>query len=113
MHELSVTQSVLDIALREAEKNEAKRIGKIRLVIGDLAGIVDDSVSFYFDLISRGSIAEGATLEFRRVAPRFRCRQCGTGFSPQDRDWRCPSCGAQGGEVVAGRDFYLESIEIE
>ena len=113
MHELAVTQSILDIALSEAEKANAKRITSISLVIGDFAGIVDDSVQFYFDFISQDTLAQNATLSFCRIAARFRCRVCGTEFAPQDQDWSCPSCGAAGGEVIAGREFYIESIEIE
>jgi len=113
MHELAVTQNVLDIVLREAEKAKAKQIKSIQLVIGDLSGIVDDSVRFYFDFISQDTLAQGAVLSFRRIATRFRCRACGTEFSPQDQDWCCPFCGAPAGEVIAGQEFYIESIEVE
>jgi len=113
MHELAVTQSILNIALQEAEKAQATRITDIRLVMGSFCGIVDDSVRFYFDFISQDTLAEGASLSFRRVATRFRCRACGAEFSPEDQDWTCPSCGAVGGEVVAGREFYIEGIEVE
>ena len=113
MHELSVTQSVLDIVLQQADKSHAKKIARIQLVIGDQSGIVDDSVRFCFELISQGTLAEGAALDFRRIATRFRCRACGTEFCPNDQDWLCPSCQATAGEIVAGREFYLESIEIE
>jgi len=113
MHELAVTQSILDIALSEAEKANAKQITTIALVIGEFAGIVDDSVQFYFDFISQDTLAQNATLSFCRIAARFRCRVCGTEFAPQDQDWGCPSCGAAAGEVIAGREFYIESIEIE
>ena len=113
MHELAVTQNILDIALEEAEKANAKRITNIQMVVGSFSGIVDDSVRFYFDFISQNTLAEGAGLTFRRIATRFRCRACGTEFSPQDHDWTCPSCRALGGEVIAGREFFIEGIEIE
>ena len=53
MHELAVTQSILDISLRYAQKANAKRIGVIHLVIGKFSSIVDDSVQFYWDMIGR------------------------------------------------------------
>ena len=113
MHELAVTQSILDIVVKEAEKANASRITDVRLVIGDFAAIVDDSVRFYFDFVSQGTLAEGSTLSFRRIAARLRCRVCSTEFAPQDQDWNCPSCGAVAGEVIAGREFYIEDIEVE
>jgi len=112
MHELAITQSLLSIALEHASRAGAKRITRINLVIGDISSIVDDCVQFYFDFISKDTIAEGATLSFKRVSPRFRCYTCGEEFA-KEADFTCPSCGALGGEVVAGREFFIESIEVE
>ncbi len=113
MHELSVTQSMLDLALEYAGRASAKRIPHINLVIGELSGIVDESVQFYFDFVSKGTLAEGAQLAFERQPARFRCRACGHEFALQDGNWACPACQALGGEFIAGREFYMESIEVE
>jgi hydrogenase nickel incorporation protein HypA/HybF len=114
MHELAVTQRILEIALEHAHQAGAQRIGAIHLVVGDLSSIVDDSVQFYFDYLTPGTIAEGARLTFQRIPPRCRCRECGTEFAPEPGIlWQCPACGAWGGEVLQGREFYIESIEVE
>jgi len=113
MHELSITEDVLRIATQHAKQAQATRVTRINLVVGDLSSIVDDSVQFYFDFLSRGTIAEGARLHFCRIAPRLRCRLCATEFPMRDMDWTCPGCGAVGGDVVSGREFFLESIEVE
>lgn len=114
MHELSVTQSILDIVQRHAERAGAQRIVAINLVIGDLTGFVDDSIQFYFDFLSRDTPAEGAQLVFERIEPRVRCHVCDAEYSPPDsRLWTCPQCDALGGEVIAGREFSVASIEIE
>ncbi len=114
VHEMAVTQSILGIVLRHAKQAGAGRILTIHLVIGDLTGFVDDSIQFYFDFLSRGTLAEGAHLHFERIAPRVRCYTCGIEYAPPDgRLWACPACGALGGEVVAGREFSVASIEIE
>lgn len=114
MHELAVTQSIMEIAERHARQAGAQRILAIRLVIGDLTGFVDDSIQFYFDFLSKGSLAEGARLEFERIGARVRCHACQAEYAPPDsRLWTCPSCGALGGEIVAGKEFYVASIEIE
>jgi hydrogenase nickel incorporation protein HypA/HybF len=114
MHELSVSQSVLDIAVRHAEKAGARRILAVHLVIGDLTGFVDDSIQFYFDFLSRETMAEGAELRFKRVPARVRCHACQSEYTPPDmRLWSCPECGALGGEVVGGREFSVASLEIE
>jgi len=114
MHELAVTQSILEIALRHAEKAGGQRILAINLVIGELTGFVDDSIQFYFDFMSKDTPAHDARLTFERIAPRARCQECGAVYTPPDsRLWTCPECGALGGEVIAGREFSVASIEIE
>jgi hydrogenase nickel incorporation protein HypA/HybF len=112
MHELAITEEILRITLENAESADASRVTDINLVIGDLSSVVDDSVQFYFDFVSPGTPAEGAKLHFRRVAVSLRCHNCAREFTPQGRDWRCPDCDAMGGDVIAGREFYLESIEV-
>lgn len=113
MHELSITQNILDIALRHAVKADATRITRLHLVIGDFSSVVDDSVQFYWDVISRGTIAEGAELRFERVPATLRCLTCEMRFSPDGRDFACPECGSLQVLVVDGDQFYLDSIEVE
>lgn len=113
MHELSVTESLLEIALRHAEEAGAERIVRLNIVIGGLSSIVDESVQFYWDIVSKDTIAEGAELHFERVEGTLRCLACGNTFPISQRDFLCPECG-QGRVVPAGGDdFRLDSIEIE
>ena len=113
MHELSVTQGMLDIALEKAKETQASRIIRINLVIGELSSIVDDCVQFYFDFLSSDSIASGATLSFTRIPMQVRCRNCGLSFSPDKSSWSCPQCGKWDAEIIAGQEFYIDSIEVE
>lgn len=77
MHELSITRSLLDQALAEADKHGAKRISRIRLLLGEGGGVVPDCVQFYFDEMKKGTAAAEAELEFKRVPLRIRCPKCG------------------------------------
>ncbi len=113
MHELSVTQSLLELALRHAERADARRILRLNLVIGDLASIVDESVQFYWDIVSQGTIAEGAELCFERVPGRLRCVTCDHTFPLNGRDYTCPACGQARVVLAGGDEFRLESIEVE
>ena len=114
MHELAVTQSILDIAQRHAAQAGAQRIVAINLTLGELTGFVDDSIQFYFDFLSKDTTAAGAKLNFERIASRIRCFECGTEYTaPDSRLWACPGCDALGGEVIAGREFSVSSIEVE
>ena len=113
MHELAVTQRVLDIALEKAEEAHATRVARINLVIGEMSSIVDDSVQFYFDFLSQDSIASGAALSFERIPMTLRCRQCGHTFTPDSPPWKCPECRHWDMEIVAGQELYIDSIEVE
>jgi hydrogenase nickel incorporation protein HypA/HybF len=113
MHELSITQQLLEVAVNKAAEAEAKTVKRINLVIGDMCGIVDDCMQFYFDIISEDSIARGAELAFRRIPIKVRCLHCGAEFIPRAEDWQCPQCQSYEIEVIAGKELYLESIEVE
>ena len=113
MHEYSITQSMLSLALEKANEAKASKITKINVVLGELSGIVDDCIQFYFDFLSKDTIAAEADLYFQQPAIKLRCRQCEAVFSPRNDDWSCPSCGQQAIGVVSGYECYVESIEVD
>lgn len=113
MHELSVVESILEIAVRHAKQAHAERITQIYLVIGNLSSIVDDSVQFYWDILSSGTIAEGAILNFKRIETRLQCKDCGLKFTPIDTDYSCPDCESIQVIVINGQEFYVEAIDID
>jgi len=113
MHELSITQSMLDLVLEQAEKAEAKEVGKINLVIGEMTGIVGESVQFYFNFLSKGTIAERANISFKVVPTMARCRHCNNSFELKEFDWTCPYCQGKNMEIMAGKELFVESIEVE
>ncbi|MBI5351769.1 MAG: hydrogenase maturation nickel metallochaperone HypA [Chloroflexi bacterium] len=113
MHELAVTQSILDIALRHATQASAKKITSINIVIGEFASIVDDSVQFYWDLLADDTIAKGAQLCFERIAGEMTCTNCQHAFHPKDIDFACPNCGSQFVQITKGDEFRVDSIDVE
>lgn len=131
MHELSITQALVDLTLREAAQAGAQRIARLDLRVGALTGIVPDSVAFYFEILTKDTPAEGAALHFERVMPVARCRQCRAetpiaedrpdGDAPRFAhawlqafaEMTCPACGAQDFELVGGHEFALVSMEVE
>lgn len=115
MHELSVTQSILEIASSHARQADAQRITDIYLVIGDLSSFVDESIRYYWDIISQGTLAQGANLHFERIPARVECEACGTSYALAGMDalMACPQCGSSQMQVTGGREFYVESITVE
>lgn len=113
MHELPITKSILDIALRYAEEAEAERVTDLYLVIGALSSYVDESVQFYWDIISQDTLCEGAQLHFQRLPATLKCLDCGHVYILERELENCPVCHSVRVQVVSGDDFQLESIAIE
>ena len=111
MHELAITQNMLDVVLEEAK--QASRITRISLVVGELSGVEADCVQFYFDFLKKDNAAEEASLDFKLVPAQLRCRDCQVTFNPGTSLWVCPDCRSSNVEIIDGRDCYVESIEVE
>jgi hydrogenase nickel incorporation protein HypA/HybF len=111
MHELSITEGILSIALGAAG---GRRITAVNLVIGDLSSFVDDSVQFYFDILSKGTPAESAVLNFQRLPATATCSACGLVFGVQaPLVPECPQCGSVHLAITGGRELRVESIEVD
>jgi hydrogenase nickel incorporation protein HypA/HybF len=104
---------LLQVALEAAAGAGAKRVIGIDVVIGELTSMIDDSVQFYFDALSRDTPAAGAVLRFRREPAIARCSACG-----HQAEVRpplvptCQGCGAHALTVAGGQAFYVDSIEV-
>ncbi len=112
MHEQSIVASLLSLALEDAKTNNARRIISIKLVVGELTGIEEDAVKFYFGFMAKDTIANGATLEFNITKAQLRCRDCDIIFPRDKLNFNCPECGKKAVEIVGGRELYIESMEI-
>ncbi|MCA9922842.1 MAG: hydrogenase maturation nickel metallochaperone HypA [Anaerolineales bacterium] len=113
MHELPVTESIFDIAKRYGQQANANRITDVYIVIGQLSSIVDDSVQFYWDIITRDTICDGAALHFERIPARLLCLDCNHTYTISQELTPCPQCESIRIKVIAGEEFRLDSIEIE
>ncbi len=103
----------MKIAVEHAEKANARRVTDLHIVIGDLASMVDDSIQFYWDIIARDTIAEQATLHFRRLPAQLQCNTCSEKYQPTEKELICPTCHGIGAKIISGEEFFLESIDVE
>jgi hydrogenase nickel incorporation protein HypA/HybF len=113
MHELSIMQSALSLALDQARQAGAARVHTIRLRIGALSGVVPEALEFAFEALTPGTLAEGAELAVERVPARFWCAMCMREFQSDDMFAECPDCHSLSGELRAGREMELASLEID
>ena len=113
MHELTVTQSILDIALESAEQEGGAKIGRISLIIGEMTGVVEECVRFYFRLISRGTAAEDAELAVRLVPITVRCQGCARPSWSGTRGGRARAAGAPIWTSPGGESLLVEEYRGE
>lgn len=113
MHELSIMDSALTMALEQAQKAGAKRVHVLRLRIGALSGVVPDALQFAFEALAQGTAAEGGELAIEEIPARFWCAQCAREFSSDDMFAECPDCHQFSGDLRAGREMEVASLEIE
>ncbi|MFX4263423.1 hydrogenase maturation nickel metallochaperone HypA [Pelotomaculum propionicicum] len=116
MHELSVTKNVLQLVIRHAEANKARRVVGVKLEIGEMRDIVEDLMQKCFLYLARGTVAEGAALKINVIPLTCNCRACNEVFPV---DWRkgfdhmsCPKCGGASLAPYTGQEFFIKEIDV-
>ncbi len=113
MHEMAIVQSVLDVAFREADNNSGTKIRKIKLRIGELSGVVRDSIEFAFSVLKADTAAEDAELEIETVKLKAECGTCGEAeCAAWDLNLICAKCGGTL-RITAGREMKVEYIDLD
>ena len=113
VHELSITQNILDIALQAAAQQKASRIREIRLRMGPFSGVVPECVQMYLDVLAKGTPAEGAKIKVTTVPLKVLCRDCGREGEIDRAHIACPFCGSLRLKRLSGREFLVESLEVD
>jgi hydrogenase nickel incorporation protein HypA/HybF len=108
MHELAITQSVVDAVNARVDGH---RVVSVRVEVGSLSGVVPDAMRFCFEIASGQTPLEGARLDIDERRGEARCRDCGLEFTVSDLVLLCP-CGSADVEVTAGRELVIKSVEV-
>ena len=113
MHELAITEAIVRSAVPKAQAAGAKRIITIRLKLGEFSDIVPSYIEHYLKYAAEGTIAEGAKIEVSRIPIRIRCRGCGAESEIARHVFSCPACGSEDIELTQGREYFIDSLEVE
>jgi hydrogenase nickel incorporation protein HypA/HybF len=110
MHELSISSAVLDTAVEHAA---GRRVSAVTMTVGAFRQVAPESLDFYFGIVSRGTVCEGARLEQVLVPLRLGCSGCGEEWEPELPVFRCRGCGGSEVELLRGNELEVESIQVE
>ena len=112
MHEMALTQSVVEIACEEARKAGASRVTRIALDIGALSAVVPEAMRFCFEACAAGTLAAGAALDIADVEGAGWCLDCGKTVALQERFGPCPDCGGYHVQMTAGDEMKIRELEV-
>ncbi|MDH5681162.1 MAG: hydrogenase maturation nickel metallochaperone HypA [Spirochaetota bacterium] len=113
MHELSLAISILDIALKHAKEAQAEKVLEIELELGVLSCVMVDSLSFCFDTVCNGTIAEGANLAVREKPGMGACEECMANFEVKEYFTVCPKCGSPSVAISQGKELLVLSVTVD
>ncbi len=113
MHELSIASNLIDIVKQAVDGQSVSRVTSLHIVIGEMSTVVTDALAFAFEVVSKGTVAEGAQLDFENKPLIGKCRDCGNEFHIEDFVFYCPECESRNIGIISGREFMLKSIECE
>lgn len=114
MHELSIAASIVEAVSETAAAYPGARVHSVRLRVGALAAVVEDSLQFCWSVTTEGTPLSGAKLVVRAMPVVIHCATCGVDAElPSVQSFRCPRCGEPAADLRQGRELEIESIEID
>ncbi len=113
MHEFSLMDSILTTVESAAKDAGASRVTEIDLLVGELAQVMDEAMTFAFEALSADTICAGATLRLKTVPPKSRCEECGCEFEHDVFHKRCPKCDSPSTTLIAGKELLIDKIEVD
>mgnify|MGYP002626550207 CR=1 FL=1 len=112
MHEMAIAQGILDIALDYGKREQTQKIREIGLLLGEMSGVVRESLEFSFAMLSCGTMAEGAVLNIENVPLVGRCDKCHEEFHIEKYNFLCPKCKMPLA-ILSGREMQVKYLEVD
>jgi len=114
MHELSIVASIVDTVTESVVAYKGARVVEVRLRVGALASVVEDSLQFCFGIATEGTALAGSRLVVKTVPVVMHCAGCDADVELDGvQSFRCPRCGEPCFDLRQGRELEIEAIEID
>lgn len=113
MHEMSLCEGIVQVLEDQSQVQDYRRVKTVWLEIGALAGVEIPALEFCFDVVCRGTLAEGSRLEIVSLPATAWCMQCAEEVELNERYQPCPRCGGYQLQVTAGDEMRIKELEVE
>ncbi|WP_429162238.1 hydrogenase maturation nickel metallochaperone HypA [Desulfitispora alkaliphila] len=110
---MAIMDSMFKMIMDQAEQYQLKRVSKVKVVVGEMSGVVPDSLSLCFEILAQDTICQDAVLEIEKKELRASCNKCGIEFKVSRGNPYCPECAGALGEFVSGKELYIDFVEGE
>jgi hydrogenase nickel incorporation protein HypA/HybF len=111
MHELGIAQNIMDIVQQAVPADQAGAVRAVRVRVGQLSGVVPESLDFCFSVLVNDTGMRQARLAIEQVPTISECRECAHRFPMEDLAFFCPACKSTSLNLISGKE--LEVVEIE
>lgn len=112
MHELTLCQNMLKVIEEQAATQRFRRVKTVWLEVGTLAGVEMAALRFGFDVVMKGSVAEGARLEIIELQALGWCECCKKSVVLTRRFDGCPDCATVPLPVTTGDGLMIKELEV-
>ena len=113
MHEMSIAEGIVDLALDTLKANDGHVIHAIQLKLGVMSGVEPDALLFCFDSVTKNTAAENAVLQIEMIPLCGKCFDCDKEFSVTYYVFKCPHCGSLAIQTITGRELQVASIDMD
>lgn len=112
MHEATLASNIINICKKYAAERNGK-VKEVRVMVGELAGVMPDSMKFAFDVIKKGTALEDAKLTLTKFPVAVSCDDCGAEYEPKNFPYTCPQCKSRMFKIIRGEEVYVKEMEME
>ncbi|MCG8314185.1 MAG: hydrogenase maturation nickel metallochaperone HypA [Pseudomonadales bacterium] len=113
MHEVSLCEDILQIMCDAAREQHFTHVLKVKLAIGELSCVEAEALTFCFQSVCKGTLAESAELEIVAIPGKATCGDCGQTSVIETRYDPCPHCGGIAMNIVQGDEMKINALEVE
>ena len=112
MHEISLCESILDIIRDLAVRDDFTQVRRVCIEVGPFSSVEPEALRFGFDVVMRGSVAEGARLDIEIPEASALCLACLDTVTVRQRGDVCPTCGADALQIERGEELRIRELEV-
>lgn len=113
MHEFTIAKNIVTIAGDYAHKEGKERITRVNLEIGELSGVILDTLNYALETCTRNTVLQDTEFRIENVKGMGQCKDCGQIFPLAGPVAPCPVCGSYRFDIRSGRELRIKSLIVE